>query len=217
MRFLFYFLIALSFASCAVFETPQPYGVPPLKEVPDELYGKYTVENTEDLSTITIGKSEILITTHEKGKFNKQQLKKIGDSYYTVVKSEFGNYVIGELTRIQFRNDSAFADVVVEEKFQLGYNLEIKKVDSFYIFNFLFVSDGGDQGWTPLLMDNFGRNYRTYLLSNDYIEEIEVKGVSNGSLRDLTVSDIRGLFSDRSDLILYIELDAQRKIFREYE
>lgn len=204
--------------SCDYFDYPQPYGSEPLRNFPSALKGRYISEDINEPSTVVIGESTILFTSFKDGKFRLTDTKKIGESYYVAHKGDFNKELVCELIHPRIVKDSIFGDVVIEDLFKLGSNCQLMKVNEFHILNFEFSADN-QSAWYPVLIDNFGDNYRGYYLSDDFSESLkddpDVKGTR---LRNLSTSDILDIFSKRSSsLKLAWEFDTRNKIFRIYK
>jgi hypothetical protein len=221
MKKILYFLLITFLGSCAEFDSPQPYGVAPLKTFPTVLLGKYFIDDKEFVPSISISEKEILFIDYKQGRYRMQDVKRIGDNYYVAHQNNFNiEEVVCELTNITFSKDSVVADVIMEDRFELGRNCHIMKVDDFYTINFGINSRDGAIKWSPIFIDNFGSNYRAYYLSDSYTEKLEVRDslghlINYSNLKD---SDIRVLFENRSsNLRLAWEFDVQRKRFKTYD
>jgi len=221
MNKILYFLLITFLGSCAEFDSPQPYGVAPLKTFPTVMLGKYSMEDKENLSSISISEKEILFIEYKQRRFRMQDVKKIGDNYCVAHRTSLNDEkVVCELTNITFSKDSVVADVIMEDRFELGRNCHIMKVDDFYTINFGINSGDGAIKWFPIFVDTFGSNYRGYYLSESYTENLKVRDslgnvINYSNLKD---SDIRVLFENRSsNLVLGWEFDVQRKRFKKYD
>ena len=206
-------------ASCDTFDSPQPHGVNPSKALPAVLQGSYRCEDVQEKGKIYIGENQIIFSSVHPGKYSLTEAKKIGESYYVVHKGDFNKELVCELIHTRIEKDSIFGDVVIEDLFKLGSNCQLMKVNEFHILNFEFSADN-QSAWYPVLIDNFGDNYRGYYLSDDFSESLK-EDDPNGKgtrLKNLSTSDILDIFSKRSSsLKLAWEFDTRNKIFRTYE